>query len=1338
MKSRPVVVVALCLAAALAAPGSAAAEHLLLERPAVTTVAATEARTVVQVAFPVSGDPAATAVAWRRPPDRLEEKPGESRTLPERLRLLVALPGEAPPAWRVTAVAWRRPPGGAVDWSAAVSVGPPVRWRGIVLRAVAVDPLAFGTALPAALTLELDHPPDAAGRRLLGAGKRTAAAGVPAAPAWPDGLVNRPLAARLLRSAAAAAAAKARDETGGFRRSEHWLRVAVDTTGVYRLTADALAAAGVAAAGVDPAKLRLFRAWPRPLPADPEAPGSWQEGWDGLAEVPLLLEDDDGVWGTGDALQFFAVAADAWQDRIDPGADPLTWRDHPYSGTAVYWLTWEDYQAADPWPAPPLRLADVAATPAGGPVVDSVRQRLHLEKSYVEVYGRLADNWAWDVAISGRKTIPFTLRDPVPGADAVFRIALRSYRQVSHSGAVVNRATAWLNDGDQQGETATREWTVASESDSLDLYLTGHGTTLRDGDNTLVLRRDSGPEAPLLILDAVDLLYRRRLVKRAGQQAAVHWGDEVAQAGPVELRVAHAGRPAPMVWDVTEPDAPRRLLGVDQGDTLRLGVARTPGTALHLQLVEPGEERAALSLSLRRPDRLRALAPDLDEVIVYGEGMAAAAQRLAAHRRGRMRGVAEPAAAAVAAADIYDAFGGGVKDPLAIRNFCRWIWLRGGGRLAYLCLLGDASRDYRNYGNSLLADVVPTVVRTSFPRPVIYYTNRPYPSDDALVSFDSPPYAGAVDAPDLAVGRLPAQTAVEADAMVDRIIAYENEPPAGTWRNTVVMAADDFYQPSNQNVQPDHQEEAEYLVDAYLPPSLDVRKIYLSDYDYQSPSSFYKPLARQDARAAWHAGLTFFHYIGHGADNTLADEQIFLTQDIYTLGNGLRRGLFLAFSCDVGIFDSPLRQSMAEVFVSQAEGGAIGAICAAQVSYIGPNNALSEAFYGALYPGRAVTDSTTPGAALAAAKVAMAAWGQSYMTNSQRYHLFTDPALALPQPRTAALLAAGTLDTLATGRRERVVCDLDALGLDPARVDGYDLLVRESRRVVVQDPDAAHHLVHWLPGGPAFLGSGMVDGDTLVVPFKTPLQIRTGPTGRVRLLLWTADGGLAQAVTVPVAAVATGAVDDVAGPRISMAFADGRRRVKAGATLSAVLEDSSGVSILGTTPLNSILLEFDGSGLMTDVSPLFRYDPGSYTRGSLQLTVPGDLAAGPHVVALHASDGLGNTASDTLAFHLVPGEVTRLYDVTPFPNPSDGPVRLLFELSDPMTVEWTIFTLDGHPIHRQRHVFTEAGPAVLRWDGRDDRGDRPANGVYIYVLKGRRADDAAHPVTVTGRLVVMR
>jgi hypothetical protein len=218
----------------------------------------------------------------------------------------------------------------------------------------------------------------------------------------------------------------------------------------------------------------------------------------------------------------------------------------------------------------------------------------------------------------------------------------------------------------------------------------------------------------------------------------------------------------------------------------------------------------------------------------------------------------------------------------------------------------------------------------------------------------------------------------------------------------------------------------------------------------------------------------------------------------------------------------------------------------------------------------------------------------------------------------------------------------------------------------------------------------------------------------------------------------TGASDDVLGPAITLAFGDGQTRVQPGARLEAALVDTSGIAMLGTSPGNSILLEFDDTGFMTNVTGSFAYDADSYTSGRLGFALPTDLEPGPHTAALYAADALGNVGSDTLAFDLGVAGLTEIGTVSLFPNPTAGPCRLIFELSDAMRVRWDIYTVAGRRVRSLQGQFPTAGPGILEWDGRDAEGDEIANGTYLYVLRGLGAGGDGRDLTRTGKLVIMR
>jgi hypothetical protein len=275
-------------------------------------------------------------------------------------------------------------------------------------------------------------------------------------------------------------------------------------------------------------------------------------------------------------------------------------------------------------------------------------------------------------------------------------------------------------------------------------------------------------------------------------------------------------------------------------------------------------------------------------------------------------------------------------------------------------------------------------------------------------------------------------------------------------------------------------------------------------------------------------------------------------------------------------------------------------------------------------------------------------------------------------------------------------------------------------------------------GNIVFRGSGtLLPGET-GIPFLAPLSFRTGDQGRIRLLVDDGTDGRSAFLQVPVMQSAADAGNDVLGPRIHLSFPGGRLRVQTGAELTAALFDTSGINILATNPANSVLMEFDGSGIYLNLSDAVVFEPGSYTRARLSTVLPPDLDLGPHQVVMTASDMFGNVGSDTLQFTLEAAGVAVLRDAAVFPNPSAGPCRLVCDLTAPMDLRWDIYTVSGR---RVRSIAPEqtysAGPAIVEWDGRDEMGDVIANGVYLYVLRGTKPG-SDREIRETGQLVIMR
>ena len=1355
-------------ASAYADETAAAADRAIMERPVVRTLLSNEQVTRIRLEFPVRQHPAAwenvvvDEIQWALPLTMIEEKGHEKVYLPPRLQLAVAVPTRRPVQVQVSAVNWWREPDRAVAAQSLVDVEPPTVFRSVPVASALVPQATDGGVL-ASLELDILHPPHGLPARALqrAEAETTSLFGDKTAPAaavvLPTGLANPELYTRLSRGAALEAVDKAAGRAAlvdYFGLTDNWVRLTLTESGLYRLTGQDLVGFGVPIGSLDPNTLRLFRGGGLPLDTDPEVPDTTQIERVSLNEVAIEVGDGgDGELDLLDEIRFYGFGSSCWLDRLDPEADRLEHFDHNYAAEATYWLTWERDPDPSPLPGDPRRTGSIDAATGVGEPVTTCRVRQHEERQYVHAPGLVADNWTWDSTINSSRTATFTLRTPAEGTSARYVVDLRGVMRYGTSWDYNYMASAWLNDDDENAASTSflASYYTGSQNDSLRVRIIGDSADVRPGFNTFTLANQSPPTREFLALDSFDILYwvPLQLESGFGQLEFAHWKDQVAAPGTqVDLRLTVPGGAEPIVWDVTDPNSTAAVTGAwlpGSTDILSLSIVRDPDQDRHFVAATEDMLLSVASGVRAYPRALRDMDPAVDYVVIYPRAFAAPAQDLADFRNTSLPGVTSPAAVAVLVDDIYDNFSGGQKDILALRNFLRWVYESGGHRLRYVCFLGNTTDDWRNYmGREPLVDLydlVPSHKQVAFPNsPSDSYSHYPYGDDDALVSFDSVP-EGTLDRPDLACGRLPVKDLAEAEAMVARMIGFADTPDSGLWRNRVLFTADDMYNWSYGTYQivygeRGHTRQAERLAHDYVPLSIDMVKLYGVDFDHP-PGSIAKSNLRAAINSALSEGTTIFYYVGHGSEDNLADEQIFLSQDIANLANGMKRFVFMAFSCDVGVYDSFLNRSMAETFVLYGSGGAIGSVAASQVSYPGPNNDLSNRFFANLFPDKHVDAGASVGAALNLAKATVYS---SNLANARRYNYFGDPATVLPYPVDDLQLAAGSVDTLRSGQRQ-IVAFSDRAGKtllgagDTYELDVSDSYYLEPYQVSASEMSTDSTFVK--AGDTIFRGSGTMTGGSLEIPFVAPQRLRYGDWARIRLIVDTPDGQHAAAARL---SAVPGEVsgDDVRGPLIDLAFPDGVTAVAPGTELVASLFDTSSIAILGTRQNASILLEFDDSGFMTDVTPFFNFDPDSYQSGSVRYALPSDLGSGRHTAAVFAADAFGNVGSDTLTFQILAGSESGLGTAVLFPNPTSGPCRLLFETGDPMEVQWDIYSLAGRRLFSTRADLASAGAQILEWDGRDDQGDEIANGTYLYVLRGWQDTDQGREINRTGKLVIMR
>ncbi len=1143
-----------------------------------------------------------------------------------------------------------------------------------------------------------------------------------------------------------------------FSLSPNWVKIVVDSAGVYSIDGDDLLAAGVDPSAIDdPSSFRLFTLGGEELERRDstrqqftDADGTWRPGmW--MNECAILVEDGgDGSFEPTDRVIFYGVGSAGWADLYLPGSPRHVYLDHRFVRENVYYLTWDDVPG---FPGSPRRMTPLGAAPTGpGPDLTTFEDRVFSERNILEALSFGGDGWMWVEATpkNGLETITispsFRVNDLVTSAPQKFRtVASASFKTGELN---QNHHAVYVMNDVEIGDIVFNSRNNYESSDSFSTT----GFFLREGTNQLKLRlpRDLNSH-DFMYFESFAVTYTRTLKARGGRLLF----SAFETTGPADFQVTSFQTGAPVyVIDVSDQFSPRVLGGFEEAD---IGGSRRVRFSASVG-VNPSYFWAGTSTAFEAPVRitrysprdLRNVSDPIHMIILCHPAFSSAANRLKAHRTAQYPYAVDPRIEVVTTDEVYDNFSGGLVDPMAIRNYCKFLFDNvtdgeGDPTLEFLLLLGDANIDSRNYITPQ-ENFVPTNLNL---QPTS--SSDPYATDDWFSELEQWVWDPNNPDPELrrygesflqiGVGRLPAGSSSDASFLVNRVIDYDTQAEYGTWRDRVVLVADDEVTP-NRADEPYFTEYSEAIATGWMAPFLEPVKIYLTEFPRIGSV---KPGSRLKFIDEWNQGALAINYIGHGSSVQMADEQVFLGSDVANLRNGLRLPLFTAFSCTIGDFGRAQATCLAEKLLLWQPGGAVAVITASEVSYIGPNNYLNTFLYDEISPNQPGKPQPV-GAALTRAKNRVVdQYGLDLFSvvfdeeNNQKYNLLGDPSLVLASPRREILFNAADVDTMTAGKRMTVRGTVLGDGSPDAAFNGtVDLTVREpddTTGYLVSVPPILYHY----PGGTIYRGTADVRSGEFQFSFKVPRFALTGPYAFIRAY---ADNGAADAVVlkdnsrvVAPAPEDTTVLHPVDGPpRVDMGFKGGQTIIKPGAVLEARIRDADGINILNTTPEGKVAIVFDKTNLPLDVTESFEFDQGGTdTSGVLDYPIP-DLPVGDHRVILKVADSFGLVTLDTLGFAMTDPSDFKAEVVLNYPNPFSSTTYFLLNLTDPADVQLDVFTVTGKRVRTLRGR-ENAGEAWMYWDGKDSAGDPIANGTYLYVARVSFVGLDRTPLTLRGKIV---
>jgi hypothetical protein len=741
-------------------------------------------------------------------------------------------------------------------------------------------------------------------------------------------------------------------------------------------------------------------------------------------EVAIQIADTDGsgTFSAGDTIEFYA--RDFYDEYGRRGNEDA------YFDRNIYWLSWGGGDHARLASRPGWVDSASPARPTHFP------DFIHVERdsSFVDFPPRAdMDLFVWTRL---RRITPFSL----PGIDSTLGTTLVANfvtYYTSPSSELPSRGIiTFYMTGPDRVTTEVGKDTASVPSVTTATLAVAPGLLGEHDDRMRFESSLTGVTAtPGNVLDWFEILYERKYQADGDVLGFTSGGA----TGVVEYEITGFTASAIAVYDVSDPLRPAkldvppdRIIAAEGGFTLTFRDSLA-GPRKYIALALGGVLPVASGdITLREPPRLRQVTADY--LIVSHPDFAGALAPLVAKRREQGHTVE-----LATTEEVYDDFGNGMKSDTAIRRFIKQGFYGGGA--VFALLVGDANIDHRG----VLLNPPPSTP-AQFPSDIDYLPSHDvvrfdgkFPNMESratenwFVTLDSPtdPY------PDLYLGRLPVGSAVEAAAVVDKILRFEAYSGSDPWKKRLLLVADDEYQ-WNLDVfggeGPDCWsgfdssfargcEDAGAVARDLAVVAPDTVKYYLGrctkddQPDKRCRSSacctntsatqtFTRANCTGQLLAQLNAGALMVNYEGHANRWLLTHENLIVDQqfqtDIRGLSNADRPFIFAGYACWMSDFDyraePAFQDAIGEKLVLNAHGGACACFASSSSEEIYRNRFFNSFVISAMFSSLRGIDPQ--GNAVAAriligevTTTALVRFGPA--DYAQRYILFGDPAMVV-------------------------------------------------------------------------------------------------------------------------------------------------------------------------------------------------------------------------------------------------------------------------------------------------------------------------------------------------------
>lgn len=720
-------------------------------------------------------------------------------------------------------------------------------------------------------------------------------------------------------------------------------------------------------------------------------------------------------------------------------------------------------------------------------------------------------------------------------------------------------------------------------------------------------------------------------------------------------------------------------------------------------------------------------------IIIPSNGiLRSAADRLAeAHRD--MDGITVEV---VTAQQVYNEFSSGTPDVTAYRRFMKMLYDRAttaDTAPRYLLMFGDAW-----YDNRLIT--FPHLKQDDY---LLCYESEN--SVNAVHSYVLEDYMGflddneganhTTDKVDVGVGRIPVTSIAVANAVVDKIISYMKNDAAGAWQNVVALLADDGDKDIPNQHMKDAEGVAEIMNDNYSSYILD--RIYWDDFSAEKTTTGLRyPEVTKAIKSRLDKGALVVNYSGHGSANLLSHEMCWKASDMAGLKSP-NLPFWVTASCDIGPFDKG-DNSIAEVALMNAAGGAVGLLTTTRTVYQNYNAIINKAFMKELLSPVNGGDAVAVGDASRRAKCNVISSGGSgdLSVNKLQYVLLGDPALRLKLPeyrirvdKVNGVAAGGAVQAPAGGI---VIVEGAIVTRDNKPVDDFDGLLHatlfdRAEQVRTLDNSGLGSFEYTAYNKMLFSGSDSIKDGRFEIRIPVPMDISyDNDNGMLNLFavdsakMRSAQGAFDELV---IGGTASDMENDGVGPEIKLylntpSFVDGDN-VNSTPCLWVELYDENGINTAGSGVGHDIVAIVDNNPAHTyNLNSLYAPVPGDYKRGTVMLPLDA-LEEGEHSLLLRAWDLYNNSSVARITFVVEPGMLPEVMEfrIEGAPVVNGKSAELVIMHNRPQSeIEAVVelFSIQGQVLLKSsERVVCDGMEYRYSWNGTAS-GDRPLpTGIYV-------------------------